>query len=194
MSENTETESTTESTTTTEAATQDANAAPAKTEDNESKIIQKEIEVTLTVADFANKAKEVAKLSGERDVLETEFKKIKGEKQAEIDDKQEQIDKIVAVITRGKELQVIDVTMIKDFEANEVRFMRGEEVVESRAMTGSERQIGLPLKENSVKFPQPAENADLAELDKSVGEQVRDVIQQETGKASKRSAVDGAVA
>lgn len=138
----------------------------------ETQNIQKEVERSLTVADFANLGKEVGELSVEIQDLENQFAVVKSEHKAKLEKLEKAKDKAISAINNGKTVETVECVMVKNFDTNTVTFTYNGDVVEERAMTEDERQKELftgevlPSDDEEEEEAQPSDIEDVIREEK----------------------------
>lgn len=159
--------------------------------------ISKEIDFVLTREDLAKKGENMSALDGEIDELELQFEEVKQNWRAKISTREAARKDISAVVRAKKERRMVDVVMVKDFEAKEITYWFEGAIVESRTMTESELQMeanfgnadkkAAPKKQKLVKHDPIAE---AHAVDGPMGD-IAEVHKLETSRRDKTSAVDG---
>lgn len=121
----------------------------------ERELINKELEFKLSSSDYERIGKETATLSGELTV----WKEQKRTEQLAWNDKihshEDNIARLLKTIQEGKEVRMVNCTERKNFTENKIEYVFQGEVIESRALTGQERQQEMHLAITGGKVLQP---------------------------------------
>lgn len=166
--------------------------------------IEKELEFTLTQEEIAEKGKQAAKYAQEQGEMERQFDKVKKEWTGKINKLEIAVSNELSVIRSGKELRMVECTEEKNFEKKTVRYIWKGKTMLERDMTLNETQMAM---ETTIKTRKPSEKKPEqlkatvkehveAKTGKKVngkGEEIAEVIKQETSAKTKHSSVDGAV-
>ena len=156
--------------------------------------VTKEFLFDLTEQEFAEKGKAAAALCQEVKDLDVQFEEVKDNWKAKIKAREAKRDDILAVIHAKKEKRSVESVLVKNYDTKEMEYWFEGKVVERRTMTADEVQTELPLakpkrtrkaKEHKTD-PVAAAHANGHDAD------MAKVIQEETSKRTKLSAVDGA--
>ena len=111
----------------------------------ERELVNKELEFKLTSADYERIGKETAGISAEL----TAFREQKRTEQLAWNDKisshEDNVARLLSVIQAGKEVRMVNCTERKNFTENKIEYIVNGEVIESRALTGEERQQEMHL-------------------------------------------------
>ena len=130
-------------------------------------------------------------------VIETEnsFKEVKRDWTDRLNKMNAEEDALQKAIHAQEETRVVDAIMTKDYNEKEIAYwfpIEGEWTkIESRTMTVEETQMEMGeakgIARAAKKHPKPEKK------EQTEQEEIGEVIKMETGKRTKRSAVDGAV-
>lgn len=172
-----------------------------------------ELELQLNEGQMAAKAAELGAISLDIRNLEEEFSAVKNEWKDRIAKKQKVFDDLLDVVRAGKEKRALDCTVKLYYQSNTVEYWHEGALVHERSMTPEERQQELPIPDNVEYIRRPssdfedeepvnAATIDAGEMPKEIreddvtrlktqGEQIQDIIREETRRTSKSSAVDG---
>lgn len=112
----------------------------------ERKQITKEVTVTLTDEELLECGRKAAGLRTERLKIEQEFQRVKATFKGKIEEKENELSKLLSVIGDGKETRTLNTVEEYDYEnACVVTFLDDREIA-SRGMTAEERQLGFRFK------------------------------------------------
>lgn len=172
--------------------------APKVKKDPTGTKVTKDFIFKLTEAEFAEKGRNAAALAGEVAELELQFAEVKENHKAKIQAREAARDEALALIRAKEESRTVDAIMVKNFDEKEIQYFYAGELIESRTMTYDELQDEFdvaPKTGRAKKQPIKDSTQGLSgKVAKGEGEnEIADVIKLETGRTTKRSAVDGAV-
>lgn len=159
-------------------------------------IIEKEVKFKLTPEEKNKMADMAAELSAERNRLASEFAEQSKATRSVLKAKQLEIDRLLACHKNGIEIREIKVTERLDYTAGTVEYIHNNEIIESREMVGDEKQMKFgdnPTKKiKKGKKPTKAERDPAKNLtpEELKAKDLADVHKLETGRKTKRSAVD----
>jgi hypothetical protein len=107
--------------------------------------IQHVVTFDLTEEEFVAKGRLAAQLNAEISKLNLEFDVAKRKHKAETSLKEEEIDRVLSIIRRGKEDREVEVTKVIDYYVGIVRFLHKGRLVEERPMRNDEKQMRARL-------------------------------------------------
>jgi hypothetical protein len=172
-------------------------AAPKVKKDPVGTTVTKDFVFKLTEAEFAEKGRNAAALAGEVAELELQFAEVKENHKAKIQAREAARDEALAIIRAKEETRTVDAILVKNFDEKEIQYFYAGEVIESRTMTYDELQdeFDVAPKTGRAKKQKIDSTQGLSgKIANGEGEnEIADVIKLETGRTTKRSAVDGAV-
>jgi hypothetical protein len=158
------------------------------TREVQEKVIEKYLNFKLTEEDFADKGKEAGKISGELNKLEAEFDRIKKEWKEKIEEQEAALSLIHSTIRRGDEDRKVICVEQKDFAKYVVNYVFNGEIMHSRPMEMSERQMELVTDIKTVE--KANEKATMQEhlrvASDPKAQEVKDVMREETNKKTKQ--------
>lgn len=121
----------------------------------ERELVNKELLFNLSSADYERIGKEASVLSGELTV----YRETKRKEQLEWNDKisshEDNVARLLKIIQEGKEVRMANCLERKDFTENKIEYLVDGVVIESRALTGGERQQEMHLAITGGKVLQP---------------------------------------
>lgn len=178
-------------------------AEPAATVIPSGQVLTKEFDFKLSMRELAERAQKMAALSGEAADEERALAAISAQKRLKIKEVYEELDKIAAAVRSGKEARMCEAIMSKDHAVGLVQFWFKDEdsgnyaLIEERAMTEEERQMDI-ADVSSIPHPEAAARRKGKKAKPAAppteDEDIADVRAAETGRRTKRSAVDGVYA
>ncbi len=150
---------------------------------------------------------QAAKLDGEIEEIEAEFKEVKSGFRQRLKERSEERARLLKAVHTGQEERESDCTEVRDQGGNTISFWVGGRMIEERAMTFEERQEELSLSNGkaiaqaaaspppgSIKKKKRSGKDEAAEQGKKPtdeSEDIANVRKLETNKRTKLSAVDG---
>ncbi len=141
-------------------------------------LTEKELKSTIRKAVTANK------LRNEKVQTFTDLKKSKS---AEISELEVQIQDFMRLLDTQKEWREVDCIEVRDYQKLEVRYVLGKKVLLSRKMDEKEKQMAFTMKNKPINS---GKNEALAQAEKGIDSEIQDVVNEETNKKTKKSAVD----
>ncbi len=111
--------------------------------DIEKKKTVREVIFKLTDEELLIKAREASDLRVLKSSIEEEFSRVKSRYKGQIDDADQQVSELLAIVRSGNEKRIVDVEDHYDYTAGIVFTMHKDMQIQQRLMTNDERQIGL---------------------------------------------------
>lgn len=142
----------------------------------ETRKVNKEVKVQLSVAELAQLGVENGELALERDTIEQEIKDYTKPRKERLKAIEERRDEIAAAEREKEIVRMQEVEMRLDFEAGSVEYwnLEGTEKLEERPMTDSERQVrmfnesvGSAESDESEEEARPEDIEDVMKAEKS---------------------------
>lgn len=160
--------------------------------------VTKELELPLDEATHVKLSKERGEKLRAKAALVAEFEEVKDKWNARIKPLTERLSVLDDFVEHGREKKTVTCTMVKNFDQSVIEFWHEGKVVDSRAMTALDRQEQLATRRGrditqtarQKRDPRMAAAGDDSHKDTEIA----DVVREETGRKTKRSAVDGPTA
>lgn len=150
--------------------------------------VTREVELGLDDPTRAKLAAELGTKLAQLTELNTKFAEKKAKHAEQTDPLKARVKAIENFLECGREKKTLQCTLVKNYDDNVVEYWYEGRVVDHRAMSELDRQQQLDVKtkrgrskKNSVKLPEPTTQE----------QDIANVRRLETGKFTKRSAVDG---
>jgi hypothetical protein len=166
----------------------------APTEDIERRTVTREIRVELQEPELAKLVKEAGALNSEVEELDQEFAKVKETHDTAKKSKQEKIKAILRVAHNGRDSQTLECEAVYDWNSKSVTYFHDGKKVDERVMEVHELQREMSLGQvEGIQSHLGSETTveGIAEVKKTLGEQVAEDIKEQTNKKTARSAADG---
>lgn len=160
--------------------------------------VTKEFRFKLSAEEKNTMADQAARMTNERETNETQFKEMAKAKRAELKAQQTEINRLLKSHLSGYEVREVNVTERLDWENKTVQYYMDGKLIEERAMHDAELQMKLNTNPTQKKVKKDNRTRAQKNPDKHLtpeelrSQQIADVHKLETGRKTKRSAVDHA--
>jgi len=162
----------------------------------EKRTIKKELWFDLTEKETVEFGRSIGHFYTEKAKKENELRDISKKFKQEIGEFESEIAEKVAVINARKEFREVECVEILDFQKKEVRYTVKGKVHVSRPMDDREKQMSLKIKSKPIvsavgsNKPVPNNGSSIKDAKVQRSNEVKEVMNSETSKSTKKSAVD----
>lgn len=160
-------------------------SAKGVTKKFEKRDIKKSFWFTLTKDEKKHHADEMVRVMTDKGKKELQFSDVKKKWSGQIKELETTVEEHRQTYNAGKEWREVDCVEVKDFQKLEVRYMKGKEILQSRAMDEREKQMALNIKGKPINVTKKSAK-DGEDIDMKTGE-IREVMKEETNKKTKTS-------
>jgi hypothetical protein len=156
------------------------------------KTLTRPLPFKLNDEEKAARGLEAAKLNNEIAELTVKKKLVTDEFAGSIKDRTARRNTLLKQIHDGLERRDSECTEVKNFDENKVEYWVDGQMLESREMTPTDRQLDLDEAKKDTKKKGSEVPAGASVVAPPTGDDVKNVIAEETNRKTKTSAVDGA--
>lgn len=132
--------------------------------------VKRDVWITLSEADKAERADQMADYDSKIADLESELKEISGDLKSQIKTLKAERGAISKAVREGKEQRLVDVEMRHDYQEQRVRFFYNGDEVGNEPMTDDHRQMELDSKAEAVHSAADDNHAETPEADQGVAQ------------------------